>query len=145
MPHPSINVHLYARPAAIAPGGSRLVCGIALPTLLATNISQTQFQVSFEQVAERLRQFERLDFEMDGSFVCAGVAAGEAWQLDGMLYDYAGRLQRIELKGSCPLSAWQALLLSVAPSPDVVVAHLLDHQCLVAASALEPLWCATHV
>jgi hypothetical protein len=36
--------------------------------------------------------------------------AGRRWQVDGHLFDFAGRLQRVELHGHCPPAAFDDLL-----------------------------------
>ncbi len=69
----------------------------------------TPFVVTFEDVSAALATFERLYIEPDGSFVW--TSTGEpAWQLDGVLYDRDGRLQHIDLKGTCPAAALDRLL-----------------------------------
>lgn len=64
----------------------------------------------FDEVAERLAATERLHFEPDGSFVWSGTAGETRWQLDGMVYDSAGRIQYLDLKGACPRPVWHRLL-----------------------------------
>ncbi len=62
-------------------------------------------ELSFESAAEVLTQWKGLFFEMDGSFVWRSaerVSPHEhQWQLDGMLYDRNGKIEYLELKGSC--------------------------------------------
>ena len=77
--------------------------------------------LTFEQVADRLRECDRLFFEEDGSFVWTGEQRvpersperspekGQRWQVDGMVYDAAGQVQYIDLKGTCPLAPWKQL------------------------------------
>jgi hypothetical protein len=55
----------------------------------------------------------RLQLELDGSFVCVG----DGWQLDGMMYDIAERLQYVDLKGCCPKMVWSSLVRCLAASP----------------------------
>ena len=72
--------------------------------------------VDFETLAERLQRLPRMYFEWDGSWVwtgeltVAGSPTSRRWQLDGMVYDAAGVVQYIELKGTCPWAAWQKLI-----------------------------------
>lgn len=66
--------------------------------------------ITFEQLAERLSNVERIYFEMDGSFVWTGESDLGRWQLDGMVYDAAGSVQYIDLKGWCPWSVWNFFL-----------------------------------
>jgi hypothetical protein len=50
-------------------------------------------------------------FELDGSFVFSGDdVAGHRWQVDGHLFDFEARLQRVELHGTCPSGAFDELL-----------------------------------
>jgi hypothetical protein len=66
--------------------------------------------VDFDSLGRELERWPNLYFEWDGSFVWVSqdrLADGSpAWQVDGMLYDHAGVLQYVELKGYCPLDAW---------------------------------------
>lgn len=74
--------------------------------------SAATFDRTFEQVAEALGLLPRMFVEPDGSFVW--VSAGErAWQLDGVLYDGAGRLWYVELKGGCPEAEFDRLLTAL--------------------------------
>jgi hypothetical protein len=69
--------------------------------------------VSWEQAATALHRLPRMIFEPDGSFVVAGDENGSRWQVDGHLYDFAGRLHRVELHGRCPLAVFDELLCCV--------------------------------
>jgi hypothetical protein len=72
------------------------------------------FAVTFEEAAAALEQLPRMIFELDGSFVVSGDdAAGRRWQVDGHLFDFAGRLHRYELHGYCPVEAFDGLLRCV--------------------------------
>jgi hypothetical protein len=68
------------------------------------------FDVDFETVAERLVALPRMFFEPDGSFVWVSDQGAAGWQVDGVLYDRAGRVQYAELKGSCPAERFDQLL-----------------------------------
>lgn len=81
------------------------------PLELTAEQRATPLAVSFEQLAQQLESWPRLFFEPDGSFVWVGQADnGRRWQLEGYLYDHAGRLQFIELKGECPRAAVEQML-----------------------------------
>jgi hypothetical protein len=70
------------------------------------------FGRTFEEATEALGRLPRMFAEPDGSFVW--VASHEpAWQIDGVLYDGAGRLWYVELKGCCPQDAFDQLLLTL--------------------------------
>lgn len=68
----------------------------------------------FDRIAQELQNVDRLYFEMDGSFIWTGEAAESRWQLDGMIYDAAGAIQYIDIKGWCPLPEWLDLLNTIA-------------------------------
>lgn len=70
--------------------------------------------VSFEAAEARLTALEQLYFEPDGSFLWRGRQP-TVWQIDGMLYDAAGRLQYIDLRGHCPQPQWRRLLDALVP------------------------------
>ena len=63
---------------------------------------------SFESAEMRLTELPRLYFEPDGSFVWA-LDQGRQ-QVFGMIYDAAGRIQYIELRGSCEKVTWRQLI-----------------------------------
>lgn len=66
---------------------------------------------SFEEAVARLSRLDRMDIEPDGALVWAGVdAAGCRWQVEGTLMDSGAALAYVELKGSCPPEAWEALV-----------------------------------
>lgn len=72
-----------------------------------------QIDLSFEFVAQKLEQWDGMFFEMDGSFVWRSKerksVSENLWQLDGMLYDRAGKVEYVELKGSCSREAWKKI------------------------------------
>jgi hypothetical protein len=72
------------------------------------------FDCTWEATAARMELLPRMIFEPDGSFVISGNDdAGRRWQVDGHLFDFVGRLQRVELRGECPAAAFDELLLCV--------------------------------
>ncbi len=137
--YPTLRLHVYACPPQVEAGPTRKIAGYNVETFKSIDLSTMQLPVSFEQAAEQLERFERLHFEYDGSFVWSGVSDG-SWQLDGMLYDYGGRLQRVELQGCCPLMEWRKLLSAFAPSNQLLLVHWLDEQCFVSVETLEQRW-----
>ncbi|MCA9142460.1 MAG: hypothetical protein H6821_05735 [Planctomycetaceae bacterium] len=65
-------------------------------------LQATPLGVSFEEAAAMLERLPRMFLEPDGSFVWVSSAEdAEAWQVDGNLYDRAGSLVAIDLKGRC--------------------------------------------
>jgi hypothetical protein len=72
------------------------------------------FAVTWEEAATTLERLPRMIFEPDGSFVVSGDDAdGQRWQVDGHLFDFEGRLHRVELHGSCPPETFDDLLRCV--------------------------------
>ncbi len=98
---------------------------------LATAMQSSRFELSFEQAFERLELLPRMFIELDGSLVWSGQQEGRAWQIDGMLYDRAGRLQRIELTGHAPRNVWEQLLIAVGQPLDSFAVHCLQQQRLI--------------
>jgi hypothetical protein len=71
----------------------------------------TKFDNTWEHAAAKLEQLPRMIFELDGSFVVTGDdEVGRRWQVDGHLFDFAGRLHRVELHGRCPSTAFDQLM-----------------------------------
>jgi hypothetical protein len=66
--------------------------------------------MSMDIVGQELERWPNLYFEWDGSFVWVSsqrdATGNPRWQIDGMLYDLAGSLQYVELKGFCPIDEW---------------------------------------
>jgi hypothetical protein len=81
----------------------------------------TTFALSWEEVAAKLERLPRMIFELDGSFVVSGdqpqagpcPTAMKRWQVDGHLFDFDGRLRRVELHGHCPPDDFDNLLRCV--------------------------------
>ena len=72
------------------------------------------FVVTWEDAAALLEPMSRMIFELDGSFVLSGnYDQGRRWQVDGHLFDFAGRLFRLELHGNCPPTTFDGLLRAV--------------------------------
>jgi hypothetical protein len=81
--------------------------------------------VAFEELFEKLSSFPRLFIEPDGSFVWSGEEPSH-WRLEGMIYDDGARVQYLELKGTCPLPRWQALLAELRTAPERLSVNQLD-------------------
>ena len=127
---PSFQIHLLA---AASPGQTA---------------SEAMLAITFDLLAERLQKFERLHFEMDGSFVWTGAAPNDEasdepsdesrhWLLDGMLYDQRQQIQRIELKGRCPHLEWRKLLSATDYPLQSLIAYDLMSRSLVSVENLE--------
>lgn len=65
--------------------------------------------LSFESLLDSTVQWTGLSYEMDGSFVWVGKGGPNAarWKMDGMIYDRAGIIQYIEVKGICDSNSWK--------------------------------------
>ena len=108
----AFHVSVHARPIdAVLSATPTLLDGQQVKTLaLSAEQLATPFAVSFEQAGEALSKLPRLFFEPDGSFVWVSARGEEAWQVDGNLFDRAGRLQFVDLKGRCPTAEFDRLL-----------------------------------
>lgn len=104
-------VTIHARPPEAAPAEPIVVSGREVRPLAVPRESlAATFALSFEEALARLGQLERMFCEPDGSFVWTSPQQAERWQLDGNLYDRAGRLLFVDLKGACPQEALDRLL-----------------------------------
>lgn len=135
------------------PAGQTTIHGKSLTVWQVPAVESSSMDCSFEQVVDRLACLPRMFVEPDGSFVWRGSSDSNAasqtltptgchlasWQLDGMLYDRAGRVLRVELQGTCPRSAWLQLLERLQP-PQELVAYLVEYGCFVLASDLLTIW-----
>ncbi len=74
------------------------------------NIFARPYRCTWEKAATALERLPRMIFEPDGSFVVSGGTGSDRWQVDGHLFDFDGRLHRVELHGNCPSEALDALL-----------------------------------
>lgn len=106
--------------------------------------NETMMAISFELLAERLQEFDRLHFEMDGSFVWTGaetVHMPRHWQLDGMIYDQRQQIQRIEIKGQCPYLEWRKLLAAIDyPHQSLIAYDLISRKSVTIESLEFTLW-----
>ena len=102
--------------------------------------SGSLINLTFESLADQLQTFERMYFEMDGSFVWTGFEP-KPWQLDGMVYDLGNQIQRIELKGQCPQARWNKLLAALNYPEQSLVAYDLQTARFATIEQLESnLW-----
>ncbi len=87
----------------------------------------TQFPVTFEEALERFMRLPRMFMEPDGALVWVSQDVGRAWQLDGVVYDGAGGVLYVELKGRCPPWALEQLASAVG-WPEISIAVQLVPQ-----------------
>lgn len=121
--------------------------GLSCPTL--TQVVPTPFPVSFETLAESIRDRPGLYWEMDGSFVWTGsdpaLPSPSRWQLDGMVYDAGQHVQYLELRGMCPISEWHQLLQACQLRPPTnlfPVIQWIEQGVWIDIESLEHLWLA---
>lgn len=74
------------------------------------NLFGNPFACTWEEAAAALEVLPRMIFEPDGSWIYSGGVRQDRWQVDGHLFDFDGRLHRVELHGSCPETDLDALL-----------------------------------
>lgn len=74
------------------------------------NLVGEPFACTWETAAAALEALPRMIFEPDGSWIWSGGAGSERWQVNGHLFDFAGRLHRVELHGACPRKEFDQLL-----------------------------------
>lgn len=93
----SWHISLHPRPEATLANCDVAWAGQSWPTVVVPeNLLTYTFEISFEECAKRLGQLPRLDCEPDGALVWFDERGNV--QLDGVLYDRAGRLLFAELK-----------------------------------------------
>ena len=102
------HANVFARPDRVERGDAVLLRDLELPTLRAAR--DAYLPVTFEQALVALTKLPRTDAEPDGYFVVSGDADGRRWQVDGHLFDFGGRLHRVELHGECPRETFDAIL-----------------------------------
>lgn len=112
---PKLHLHLLATPKRLVQL-SHAELASELKRLPPKEASEQLMSIDFESAAEQLQRLDRMFFEMDGSFVWTGENSTEStneparWQVDGMVYDVGGQIQRLELKGLCSKASWRKLL-----------------------------------
>lgn len=138
MPLPRLS--LYRHPEAeCSSTGYLQVFETSIETWQVPSIESQSFDLTFEQIIERLSQVPRIHTEPDGSFVWCGHSSTEvAWQLYGMIYDRAERVVRIELTGECPQAQWLQLLDCLHPNGELI-AFVIEFQRFVLARDLVHL------
>jgi hypothetical protein len=124
------HINIFARPADAIEGPRVDLNGVAVTPLRSTNGAPLTYidslPLSFEQVYDALLQLPRLDAEPDGFFVLAGGAAATHWSVSGHLYDFNGRLHRMELHGECPQESFDALLATLGAPPSELTFELVE-------------------
>ncbi|MCA9126814.1 MAG: hypothetical protein KDB22_07010 [Planctomycetales bacterium] len=139
---PQLDLHLCLADATLGQG-QLMTGGQALQIVHVDSAQIGLMNTTFEAMGQRLAGNARCFFELDGSFVWTGETADNTWQIDGMLYDHSSRLQRLELRGCCPLHIWYQLI-SYTDSPiERLVCYLQSCRQFVPAGSLSLLWKAS--
>jgi hypothetical protein len=86
--------------------------------------------VSFEHAYETLARLPRMFIEQDGSFVWVSASGESKWQVDGNLYDRAGLLIFVDLKGFCPANRFDEVI-SAFRGPTPLMFQLVRHALFV--------------
>ncbi len=113
--HYAFHINVFARPPSSSKAALPIdLRGIRVAPLQTVEKSPLVFDISFpvtfEQAFAALTSLPRLDAELDGFFVLAGGPGPTLWRVSGHLFDYGGRLHRVELHGDCPAEAFDAIL-----------------------------------
>lgn len=135
-PMTGFHISLHARPPGDWPVTNNRVDGASAIMLeIPPSALSHPLPRSFEEALAALERLPRFFIEPDGSFVWVGGRDDQStWQLDGMLYDRHGRLLYLELKGSCPFSAFGELLISCGGEPSLFVVQLIRHAVVMEAT-----------
>ncbi|MBX9789869.1 MAG: hypothetical protein K2Y37_13210 [Pirellulales bacterium] len=119
------DISLHVRPADARSGQTMTLAGRVVETLAVPDASQAlPFEVTFEEAADKLAALPRMFVEPDGSFVWTGDDKCGRWQVDGNLYDRAGRLVYVDLAGNCPQTQFDQLLVPLGWPSMPIAFHL---------------------
>ena len=84
----------------------------------------------YAEVEEAIRKLHSYDepqiVEPDGSFVWAGEDDGQAWQVDGVLYDEGPSLSYVEMSGSSPPNDFDQFLAALGWPASPVMFQLVE-------------------
>lgn len=136
-----LHISIHGRGEDVTDGEAVELRGEKLSTLdvPVTEMSHP-LPVTFEQAVEALEQLGRPFVEPDGSFVWSSSAAeDESWLLDGVLYDRGGRLNHVDLKGTCPAERFDQLL-AVLGWPAVELMFQLSREAVYLDEATFRRW-----
>jgi len=95
--------------------------------------------VSFETALAAMERLPRMFIEPDGSFVWVAQQGEPTWQVDGLLFDRAGQLVYVELKGTCPTERLD-LLLAALGWPTVTLVFQLVREAMFLDEASFRAW-----
>jgi hypothetical protein len=108
--HFCFHVNVFARPLQVAVADPIELRGVCITPLRGPLTFDAFFPVPFDDALAALAKLPRLDAEPDGFFVIAGGQGASHWCVSGHMFDFAGRLHRVELHGDCPVESFDSLL-----------------------------------
>lgn len=116
------------------------LAGQSVETLTVPATSQAiPFGVTFEEVSDALSTWPRMFVEPDGAILWTGDDMQGRWQIDGNLYDRAGRLLYVDLAGACPVAEFDQLLMALG-WPATSVMFQLKREGVWLAEAAFRVW-----
>ena len=99
-----IHINVYAEPAEVVLGKHCLDDGSEWEWCSGSSGGPPRYDrfynTTFEAAAQALSALPHMLFEPDGSFVWSGQDPRARWQIDGHLFDFSGKLHRVELHGT---------------------------------------------
>ncbi len=98
------------------------------------------FGISFEQVQAALEEQPGMFFEPDGSFFWGGDKGDWRWQLNGELYDRAGHLQYVDLRGCCSSEALETMFECLGGNKQKRMYQLRQHALFLGEDDFKA-WC----
>lgn len=106
------DFQIHARPSHAAAGEPFHRDGQSWPTLVVRGSRDAQpAWVTFDEAMDALSNLPRMYIEPDGSLLWTAASnSAERWQVDGNLYDGGRALAYVDLKGTCPVEVFDALL-----------------------------------
>ncbi len=134
----TFQITIHVRSPETSSGPTIQLAGRSVATLnVPRDALAVPFGISFEEASERLAQLPRMFIEPDGSFVWASPRAEASWQVDGNLFDRAGRLLFVDLKGTCPPAEFDRLLAALGWPATPLVFQLVREAAMLEESAFR--------
>lgn len=122
----AFDIALHAAPRACSAGVPHVDEWGTWTTLQPSHAAlNAPLAMTFDTALERLAALDRMVVEPDGAILWTCPVAGAAWQVDGIAWDLGGRLLRVDLKGTCPAVAFDAMLEACGWPGQAVVVQLV--------------------
>jgi hypothetical protein len=107
----AFDISLHALASEATAGGMHHDAWGAWPVLQVPSAALVvPLAVPFDDAFARLGCLERMFAEPDGSFVWTSPREGLSWQVDGNALEREDRVLLVDLKGTCPETAFDRLL-----------------------------------